>query len=589
MISLAQAAFSRSNVTVLFLSVGVLLIAARALGEIAKRLHQPAVLGEILAGILLGPTLLGFVLPRVSAKLFPAAGPVPIALDALTTLAIALFLFVAGMEVDLSTVWRQGRAALSVSLLGMLLPFVAGFSLALLVPTWLGRGASASGIVFALFLATALSISALPVVAKVLMDLGLFRTDMGMVIIAAAILNDISGWVIFAFLLGLMGPLGGGGAAQPLWHTIVYLAVFTVGMLTLGRWLIDRAIPWFQAHLSWPGGIIGTALAGALICAAFTEWIGVHAIFGAFILGVALGDSRHMREQTRATLDQFISFFFAPLFFATIGLRVNFATSFSLSLVLAITAIATAGKVLGCCWGARLSRFGPRESWAVAFGMNARGAMEIILGLLAREAGVITDRLFVALVIMALATSASSGYFIQRILGTRARRGIADFITGGRYVQQLGATDRRGAINELVQLALADSSIDVDATERRIWMHEQSNSNGLPHGVAIPHAGVPGLTEPRIAVGFSEAGIDFNSADGSPARIILLLLTPFHDHKLQRELIVDAEHTFGDLAIVEKALEVQNSTEFLAVLRSGHSGVGHERKHEKKTGAVLEA
>jgi Kef-type K+ transport system membrane component KefB/mannitol/fructose-specific phosphotransferase system IIA component (Ntr-type) len=587
MIFLAQATFSRSNVTVLFLSVGVLLIAARMLGEIAKRLHQPAVLGEIVAGILLGPTLLGFLLPYVNKKLFPTEGPVPIALDALTTLAIALFLFVAGMEVDLSTVWRQGRAALSVSVLGMLLPFVAGFAIALLVPQWLGRGQGASAIVFALFLATALSISALPVVAKVLMDLGLFRTDMGMVVIAAAILNDISGWIIFAFLLGLMG--GGGEPGQPLWHTIVFLAIFTIGMLTLGRWLIDRAVPWFQAHLTWPGGIIGTALAAALICAAFTEWIGVHAIFGAFILGVALGDSRHMREQTRATLDQFISFFFAPLFFATIGLRVNFATSFSLSLVLAITVIATAGKVLGCCWGARLSKFSPRESWAVAFGMNARGAMEIILGLLAREAGVITDRLFVALVIMALATSASSGYFIQRILGARARRGLADFIAGGRYCQQLAATDRRAAIDELAKLALAETQIDIDATERRIWMREQSRPNGLAHGVAIPHAGVPGLAEPRIAVGFSEAGIDFNAADGSPARIILLLLTPFHDHKLQRELIADAERTFADLAIVEKALEVKNCTEFLAVLRSGHSHIGNEHSREKKTGPVLEA
>ena len=223
----------------------------------------------------------------------------------------------------------------------------------------------ASSIVFtSLFYGTALSISALPVIAKVLMDLGLFRTEMGMVIIAAAILNDLSGWIIFAFLLGLMG--GGAEASQPLWHTVAYLAVFTAGMLTLGRWLIDRAIPWFQAHLSWPGGIIGMALAAALVCAAFTEWIGVHAIFGAFIFGVALGDSRHMREQTRATLDQFINFFFAPLFFATIGLRVNFATNFSLTLVLAITAIATAGKVLGCSWRNRLERIRPRESWAVA-------------------------------------------------------------------------------------------------------------------------------------------------------------------------------------------------------------------------------
>src|SRR5262249_48038438 len=157
-----------------------------------------------------------------------------------------------------------------------------------------------------------------------------------------AILNDLAGWIIFAFLLGMMGNGAEAGHHFGIATTIVLILGFTLLMLSVGRWLVDRAVPWFQAHFSWPGGIIGITLACALLCAAFTEWIGVHAIFGAFIFGVALGDSRHLREQTRATLDQFISFFFAPLFFATIGLRVNFATNLSPMLVLTVLAIATA-------------------------------------------------------------------------------------------------------------------------------------------------------------------------------------------------------------------------------------------------------
>lgn len=163
---------------------------------LAKYLRQPVVLGEILAGVLLGPTFLGWLSPASFNWMFPADGPSAAALNVLTTLGISLFLFVAGMEVDLSTVWRQGRSALIVAVVGMAVPFALGFGAGFAAPRWLGMDHSGSRVIFALFIATAMSITALPVIAKILMDLQLFRSDIGMVIVAAAIVNDVAGWLI---------------------------------------------------------------------------------------------------------------------------------------------------------------------------------------------------------------------------------------------------------------------------------------------------------------------------------------------------------------------------------------------------------
>jgi Kef-type K+ transport system membrane component KefB len=571
---LANTAIPSHEIALLFLATGLLLAMARLLGEFAKRLGLPSVLGELLAGVFLGPTILGWAFPHVEATIFPPAGEIATAIHAFTALGIALFLLVAGMEVDLSTVWRQGRSAVTVAVMGMAIPFILGFGLAWMAPRWLGIQPNASHSVFALFVAIALAITALPVIAKILMDLHLYRSNIGMVIVAAAILNDLVGWLVFAFLIGLMG--GKGPHAFTITQTVLLTLAFAVCMLTLGRWLIDRILPWFQAHASWPGGIIGTALAMALLCAAFTEWIGVHAIFGAFMFGVALGDSRHLREQTRATLDQFISFFFAPLFFATIGLEVNFATNFDLPLILIITLIATIGKIVGCGLGARWSGFSNRQAWAVGFGMNARGAMEIILGLLAMEAGLINQRLFVALVVMAMLTSLFSGSMIQWVLGGRKRPKLSELLTSNGFVK-LQATDRRSAVNELVQAlrtktdgdSVDREAINWEGLSHRVWAREHLLPTNSEHGLAIVRASFMELKEPLIAVGASSAGIDFMSPDKQPAKLICLLLTHPDELRLQRSLLSDISRSFEDSEHVDHAVGVTNFTEFLALLNSG--------------------
>jgi len=556
---------THGEITALLLALGLLLASARLLGETARHFNLPAVLGEILAGILWGPTIFGVLAPKWSAFLFPRQGGGALAFDGLMTLAITLFLLVAGLEVDLSTIWRQGKVALNVGIAGIVVPFAIGFATAWYFPGMMGWEPGADPLIFALFMATALSISALPVIAKTLMDLNLYRSDLGMLVVAAAVFNDLVGWIIFAVILGMLGT---SGSAWGIGQTIALTLTFALGMLTVGRWFIHRTLPWVQAHTSWPGGVLGFALSLALIAAAFTEWIGIHAIFGAFLAGVALGDSQHLRERTRATIEQFVSFIFAPLFFASIGLKVNFVAHFDPVLVLTVLVIACLGKVLGCGFAGRISGLPRREAWALGFGMNARGVMEIILGLLALKYGMIGERLFVALVVMALVTSLMSGPMLQRLLRLKKSRRFTDFVSPRTFIHPMTAHSRFEAIAELATAAAEVTGLEIGEISDAVLLRERLMSTGIGRGMAVPHARLKGLTMPLVVFGQSAVGIDFDSPDGLPAHVVFLILTPLQDDGAQLEILADIATTFKIKEIREKVGGVSNYTEFLALVRS---------------------
>ncbi|WP_209330899.1 cation:proton antiporter [Lunatimonas salinarum] len=395
---------SHTEVINLLIQLASMLLMARMFAELARKFNQPAVVGELLAGILLGPTILGTFAPGLFESLFMSNPSANLALDGFIQIAVILLLFIAGLEVELHLVWSQGKAALSISLLGLVVPFALGFVFPYFFPDFFGL-AEGNRMLFSLFMGTAMSITALPVVVRILMDLDLFKTKMGMLIVASAMVNDIIGWLIFSVILSFMGKSG----SLSLLQTIGITLLFTFFMLTVGKALINKGLPWVNKKLAWPGGVLSLSMAVCFISAAFTEWLGIHAIFGAFLLGVALGDSEHMSERAKEIVHQFINNIFAPLFFVSIGLKINFVANFDLFLTLAVLVISFVGKIVGSGFGAYQGKFNVKESLAVGFGMNARGAMEIILGLIALENGLIDEKLFVALVVMAIVTSMTSG------------------------------------------------------------------------------------------------------------------------------------------------------------------------------------
>jgi Kef-type K+ transport system membrane component KefB len=383
-----------------------MLIMGRVFAELARKLNQPAVIGEIIAGILLGPTVLGMIRPDLFDALYPVGSASGIVLSGFVQVAVIMLLFIAGLEVDLHIVWQQGRQAVATSLFGLIIPFILGFIFPYFFPAFFGMANVHGRLTFALFMGTAMAITALPVIVRILMDLNLFKSKMGLLVVASAMVDDVIGWLIFSVILGLIGKDGG---SMSLINTVILTIGFTLFMVTIGRGILNRLLPWVNKQFAWPGGVLSISLALCFLAAAFTEYIGIHAIFGAFIMGVALGDSEHFSERAKEIVHQFINNIFAPLFFVAIGLRVNFVTNFDLLLTLIILVIAFTGKIVGSGLGTKLGGFSWKESLAAGFGMNARGAMEIILGLIALENGLINEKVFVSLVIMALVTSMTSG------------------------------------------------------------------------------------------------------------------------------------------------------------------------------------
>lgn len=522
---------SGEQLTVFLLGLAVLLAAAHLLGEVARRLRQPVVIGEMVAGLLLGPTFFGWLAPGAQTWLFPAQGAAAIALDGIVMLAVTMLLLLAGMEVDLSTVRRQGKAVVSISSLSVLIPLGVGCAVAYISPEFWGMPARGDRSTFALFFGTALAVSALPVIAKILLDLDLFHSDFGVLVLISATLCNFCAWLLFSIVL----------SGKESSSSLVYVALLTIGfaafMLTVGRWLADKLLSWVQAELSWPAGVLGFMLIAGLLGAAVTDALGVHAIFGAFLTGIALGDSPRMREQTRHVVHRFVEGVLAPIFVAAIGLQVNFATNFQPTLVFCVVCIGMSVKLVGGWLGARLVGQGTAEAWAMGWALSARGELGIVLGLLAWEAGVIRERLFIGIVCLAVVTSALAGPMLKRLLQKQQKRSLGMMLDSRSCLPRITAADWQDVLRQLCVLAAERTRLDFDELIHAVMDRERMKGTGLGHGIAVPNARLPEIKTPHVFVGTLEDGVDFAGIDDEPVRLVFLILTPVDSPVAQLEIL----------------------------------------------------
>lgn len=552
-----------NDITILLLSISVMLFVARGVGELMRLIKQPLVIGEILAGIILGPTILGLIYPELFHSLFNKSGSVNLVLEGITTISVVMLLLVSGIEVDLAVVLKQKKTALITSIMGIVVPFGLGFLAAYLFPEFFGIRDQSMRLVFALFIGTALSITALPVVARTLMDLNLFKTDIGYLIIASAMVNDLVGWIIFSIILRMVGTAS---HAFSFGTTLLFTFGFMIIVLFFGRKVINYVIPFVQKKFSFPGGILNLVLILGFFASAFTEYIGVHAVFGAFIIGIAIGDSAHLQERTKEIIEQFITNIFAPLFFVSIGLRINFINNFDFWIVSILLLLAFAGKVIGCGLGAYWGGMKKEESLVVGFGMNSRGAMQIVLGTLALQVGLIHEKVFVAIVIVAILTSISSAplmnIFVRRIARkTQFRNLLKPEMT---IIGDL--SDKELIIKRLSSLIETKLRLPVDTISRKILEREASFPSGIANYLAIPHIRAD-VKDPALAVYISSQGAGFGALDGLPSKAVFLLVTPLNENELHLKILADIVNEFKELKRAEQLISVSETSDLIKMLK----------------------
>jgi K+:H+ antiporter len=383
----------------------LLLFVGRLLGEGLSRIGQPAIFGQLLAGVVLGPSVFGALLPDLRHAVFPETPALKSMIDAVSQIGILLLLLLTGMETNLALVNRKRRAVVSTSLAGIAVPFVCGLLLAYALPTDLIPDPN-TRLVTALFLGTALSISSVKIVAMVLMEVGAIRRDLGQLILATAILDDTLAWVMIAVIAGIAahGTVSLVGVGAALVGTLAFLLI----SLTVGRRVVASVIRWSNDNLMIEMPVITAILLIMLVMALSTELIGVHTALGAFVAGMLVGQSPILTGHIEDQLRGFIIAFFSPVFFAVAGLGMDLRTLLEPSLLgftVAMIAVATVGKFLGAAVGGHLGGLTWLESTALATGLNARGSTEVIIATIGLSMGALNSHLYTMIVAMAVLTT----------------------------------------------------------------------------------------------------------------------------------------------------------------------------------------
>ena len=407
------------SVTALLLQLILILATARACGWLLRHLGQPAVVGEMAAGLMLGPMVMGALLPSWHAQLFSPASLA--GLQSLATLGLVLFMFVIGLELrSHQGIGAQIRTAGAFGLFSVAAPLALGVAIAPL----LHPGLAPAGVrfwPFAGFMAAALSITAFPVMARILKDRGLSRTPYGQLALGAAAVVDVFAWILLAFVVAWAGAgEGHAGLARTAGGALALLALLFFGLKPGFAWLLRRHAPDGEPSTT----VMAALMLGLLGCALLTEWIGLHAVFGAFLFGASLPRDDRLLDSLAQRIEPLSVVVLMPLFFALAGLGTT-ADAFAaggLGLLLLIIGVATLGKIAGGAAGARLAGYGWRDSLATGSLMNARGLMELIVMKIGLDAGLIGPQLFTMLLSMALVTTAMTGPLLTLFAG---RSGVA--------------------------------------------------------------------------------------------------------------------------------------------------------------------
>lgn len=404
------------NIATLLAQIGVILLATRLVGALFRKMGQPPVVGEMAAGILLGPSLLGWLAPHFASALFPA--PSLGFLNAVSQVGLVLYMFLVGLELDLGSLKDRGHVAVLTSHASILAPFFLGTLLAVrLYGSFAGPGVGFAP--FALFLGAAMSVTAFPVLARILTDRNLHRTPLGSLSLTCAAVDDVSAWCILA---GVVVVAKAGHVSAPFWGTVAGAAAFVLFMVFAARPLLRRFGAQFARRKTISRGMLALLFVCALAAAWTSESIGIHALFGAFLAGAVMPREPGLAEALAQKVEDVAVVLLLPIFFALTGLRMNVRSLGGGGLWVSaglILLCALSGKLGGSALAARASGLPWKEAAAVGILMNTRGLMELVILNIGLDIGVISPPLFTLMVLMALATTFMTTPLLSRVFPGR--------------------------------------------------------------------------------------------------------------------------------------------------------------------------
>jgi Kef-type K+ transport system membrane component KefB/mannitol/fructose-specific phosphotransferase system IIA component (Ntr-type) len=480
-------------------------------------------------------------------------------------LGLLFFLLVTGLEIDFSSAWRQRGDALKIALSDIVVPMAIAFIPAYFLPDQYLVDPDRR-MVFALFLATVMTISAMPIAARALVDLNLYKTDLGFLIMSALSVNDIIGWLIFTMILGVFTQ----ATLEIKKVFLIFSAtlLFVIFSLSFGRILAQRIIIKIKEKgLPEPATSLTFICLLGIFCGAVTQKIGIHALFGFFIAGIVAGEAREFPEKTRQIISQMVYAVFVPLFFVSIGLKVDFLRNFDIFLILLISVVGIGGRFLGAWLGTRFSSVAKVNRLSVAIAHTPGGSMEIVIGILALEFNLITEPVFVAIVFGAVLSSVILGPWLAYSFNRRKEISILESFSKKGIISHLDAVRRDEAIAELCELAVEqDSSLRQEVIYKAVLERENLMGTALENGVAVPHGRIPGLLKPVVVFGRSAPGIEWDSPDGQDTHLIFLILTPKENDDIQVQILRVISRMTSDSSARQDILEAEREEQTWDIL-----------------------
>ncbi len=464
----------------LLLDLAIIIVAARTCGAIAKRMGQPAVIGEVIAGIILGPTLLGRLFPGLPAIIFPPEVP----LKQIADLGLVFFTFLVGLELNTSLIRKQAGKSIAISLLGIALPFVLGTALGFQLAPLNNAGHFTSGtthppepMVFAIFMGAAMCITAFPILARFLAETGLYKAPVGVTALCAAAVDDVIAWILLAAVIGIAKS----GSLMAAWQGILLTILFAGILFTVVRRLLEMLAKRYDTTGTVTVDQVAIIVAGVLLSAMCTEMIGIHAIFGAFLFGVAMPKRSGMTHALTDRIEDFTSIILLPVFFCVVGLRTNLLTLDSVSLLgwtALILVVAIFGKLVGTGVAAWLTGSTKRDALVVGTLMNTRGLTELVILSIGLQLGVLSDQTMAMMVIMALTTTIMAAPIVNGLISRSEMIGTLVYSTAAHahvHAHEAAAPQERPTSRVLVAVgnpenapALLDAAIRLSGGKQPI-------------------------------------------------------------------------------------------------------------------------